>query len=488
MACGGNLCGRFAIRHRPAKKVTLTDQPAYQPPPNGWRTFLIVWGTQSVSVFGSAMTLFAMNIWLTQTLYPNPDQKPQLAAALAAINLAFAIPVVFGAPLAGAWVDRHDRKRTMIVADFLNGALSVLLAALVLTGSLQLWMLLTIVVLVAFLSAFHGAAFDTSYAMLVPAERLPRANGLMQTIWALSGILAPAVAAALIAVPALARNGTLTGPIGAALSGLSNGAALPILLDAVTFFLAAVTLIFLFIPSPQRFDLVGADGQVKQSVWADIRTGGLYIWHRRPLLWLLGTFAVANLASGPLGVVQPLVVKFNLAANWEALGFQYETALALLGTVTAIGGVVGGLFITAWGGLKARRVYGVIVPLIIAGVAQVGFGLSQWLYFSALMVFIFDFMTPIMNAHSQTIWQTQTPHELQGRVFAVRRLIAQFTWPMSAALAGWAAGRFDPGLVVAALGAVLVIFCVGQLFNPYLLNVENKAMLDEMAARAVGEA
>ncbi len=69
----------------------MSGQPSYQPPPNGWRTFLIVWGTQSVSVFGSALTIFTMNIWLTQTLYPLPEQKPQLAAALAALNLAFAL-------------------------------------------------------------------------------------------------------------------------------------------------------------------------------------------------------------------------------------------------------------------------------------------------------------------------------------------------------------------------------------------------------------
>ena len=212
------------------------ESTPYQPPPNGWRTFLIIWGTQSASVFGSAMTLFAMNIWLTQTLYPRPEQKPQLAAALAAINLAFAIPVVFGAPIAGAWVDRHDRKRTMMVADFCNGALSLVLAALVLSGSLQLWMLLVIVVLMAFLSVFHGAAFDTSYAMLVSEERLPRANGMMQTMWALAGILAPAIAATLIALPALARNGTLDRPAERSLGSLSNGAALPILVDAVTFF------------------------------------------------------------------------------------------------------------------------------------------------------------------------------------------------------------------------------------------------------------
>ncbi len=461
---------------------------AYQPPPNGWRTFLIVWVTQSISVFGSALTIFALNIWLTQTLYPLPGQKPQLAAALAALNLAFAIPLVFGAPIAGAWADRHDRKRTMMAMDFANGLLSLVVAFLVLTGALQLLPLLILVVLMAITGAFHGAAFDTSYAMIVPEDQLPRANGMMQTMWALSGILSPAVAAALIAVPALARKGVLVGPLGAALAGLSDGAALPMLIDAVTFFLAAATLIFLFVPSPKRADLVGTDGRMKKSLWADIREGALYIWHRRPLLWLLGTFTVANFVSGPLGVFQPLMVKFDLAANWTALGFQYETALALLGTVTAIGGVVGGLFVSAWGGLKTKRIYGVVVALIISGLAQIGFGLSPWLYLSAAMVFVVDGMIPIMNSHSQTIWQTQVPRELQGRVFSVRRLIAQFTWPLSAAIAGWAGGRFDPGAVVAVLGVVLVVFCIGQLFNPYLLRVEDKKMLDRLAAHAMGEA
>ncbi len=60
----------------------------YQPPPHGFRTFVVVWGTQSVSVFGSGLTFFALTIWLTQVLYPRPEQKPELAWALAAIELA----------------------------------------------------------------------------------------------------------------------------------------------------------------------------------------------------------------------------------------------------------------------------------------------------------------------------------------------------------------------------------------------------------------
>ena len=450
-------------------------------PPNGFRTFVIVWITQSISVFGSALTIFAINIWLTQTLYPLPEQKPQLALALSAVNLAFALPVVFGAPIAGAWADRHDRKHTMIVMDFISGLLSLALVALILTDNLSLWLLVILIVVFSIVSAFHSAAFDTSYVMIVPEAQLPRANGMMQTMWSLSGVLSPVIAASLIAIPALARQGKIPGGVGFALSRLSDGAALAIGLDAFTFFIASAVLLFLFIPSPKRTDLYEEGGRKKKSLWSDVKIGGLYIWQRKPLLWLLGTFAVANFVDGPMAVFEPLLVKFNFSADWIARGFSFETALAFLVTVGGVGGMVGGVLVSTWGGLKTRRVYGVLVPLILGGIVQVLLGLSSSLYFASAMVFIAYGMIPLMNSHSQTIWQTQTPPELQGRVFAVRRLIAQFTWPLSAALAGWAGGLFDPGMVVVVLGAILTVFCIIQLFNPYLLRVEDKAFLDELA-------
>jgi len=214
----------------------------YQPPPNGWHTFLIVWVTQSVSVFGSALTFFAVNIWLAQTLYPRPEQKPELAAALSAIALAFALPTVFGAPIAGAWADRHDRKRTMMAMDFANGLLSLLLAALVINNALQLPLLIVLVVVQALFSLFHQSAFDTSYAMIVPEDKLPRANGMMQTIWALSGIVSPAIAAALISVPALLRQSGVTGGV----AELRDGTPLVMGIDALTFFVASAVLAFIW--------------------------------------------------------------------------------------------------------------------------------------------------------------------------------------------------------------------------------------------------
>lgn len=454
---------------------------AYEPPANGFRTFLIIWVTQSISVFGSALTFFAITIWLTQSLYPNPAQKPELAAALSAISLSFALPTLFFAPIAGAWADRHDRKRTMMLCDALNGGLSLIFTGLLVTGNLQLWMVFLLTIGFALCGTFHGAAFDTSYAMLVPEKQLPRANGMMQTIWSLSGILSPALAATIIALPGLARQNQLFGGLNSALAGLHDGTPLATGIDAVTFFLASAVLIPLFVPSPQRTDMAGDGGAPKKSIWADIGEGARYIWRRRSMLWLLGTFTVANFTGGPLEVFMPLMVKFNLAADWQAAHSTFEQSLALLSSAAAVGGVIGGFFISSWGGLKRNRIYGVLIPMILSGFAEIAFGLSGMVLFSAAMALVFSGMTPILNSHSQSIWQTQTPRELQGRVFSVRRVIAQFTWPLSTALAGLAGGLFNPGDVIAVLGAILVIFCTLQLFNPYLRRVEDKAWLDAQA-------
>ena len=453
---------------------------AYEPPAHGFRTFVAMWASQSFSLIGSTLTLFAANIWLAQVLYARSEQKAALAFALAATSLAYALPAVFGAPLAGAWVDRHNRRRTMLVAGLVNGVLCLILAALLATGTLRLWMLLALLACYSGAESLHYAAFDTSYAMLVPERLLPRANGMMQTMQNFSFLFAPALAATLIALPSLARQGAVPGGIGAAIGRFADGTAFAIGLDGITFFATAIVLLFLTIPSPLP---VATVEQASSGLWADARGGFVYIWRRRPLLWLLGTFAVANLTGTPVIILLPLLVKFTLAADWLARGFSYESALALLSTALGVGGVVGGVVISTWGGLKSRRVYGVVVPMLLGGVAAVALGLSPLLYFSAAMLFIFSFTHPILNAHSQTLWQTQTPREMQGRVFAVRRLIAQCTLPLASGIAGVFGGVFGAGAVIVGCGAFIALFCFAQLFNPALLRVEDKAWLEQLAAR-----
>jgi MFS transporter, DHA3 family, macrolide efflux protein len=440
------------------------------PPSRGFRTFVVIWAAQSLSVIGSGMTGFALSVYLAQLLYPAPDQKAELALAFTGLNLGFTIPFVFGAPLAGAWADRHDRKRIMILTNAANGLLAILTFLLMFSGTLHVWMLVCITVLAASAGAFHHAAFDASYAMLVSDRLLPRANGMMQTTWSLSSIISPALAALIIALPTLLPRDIRTfAPIVA----LTNGTPLVIAVDAVTFLLCALVLLLVHVPSPARSDR-GASGRIEQSVWADMREGAHFIWQRPALLWLLAAFAVANMAGAPAGVIVPLLVKFNLAADWMARGHTFETALALLGISGGAGGLVGGLVVSTWGGLKRKRVYGVLVPMLLAGILQVVYGLSQLLLVSAVVASLGAATHPILNAHSQSIWQSQTPREMQGRVFSIRRLIAWTILPISTATGGALAALTDPGYVLAVLGLIWAVFIAAQLFNPYLLGIEGR--------------
>jgi MFS family permease len=179
-----------------------------------------------------------------------------------------------------------------------------------------------------------------------------------------------------------------------------------------------------------------------------------------------------------------LLVKFNLEPDWAARGYTFESALALLGVASGVGGLIGGLLVSTWGGLKHKRVYGVLVPMLVAGVLQVVYGLSPFVLISAAAASLGAAMHPILNAHSQSIWQSHTPRELQGRVFSIRRLIAWTILPISTAAGGALAGILDPGYVLASLGLIWAMFCVAQLFNPYLLRIENSAGSDAAGKQA----
>lgn len=452
----------------------------YTPPPNGFKTFVALWLSQAVSVFGTSLAFFCITVWLSQVLYPLPEQKAQLGLALSGVSLAWGLPSVFLAPIAGAWADRHDRRNTMLMAGMVSALASLLLAFLLMSGQLTRDILMLMMALLATAGVFHSASLDTSYAMLVPPEMLPRANGMMQTLWSLSSVLSPPTAAAVLALPGLARRGLIGGAAGAALAMLPNGAALAILITSITFFLAATVLVFLNIPSPRRRDL---DGKERASLGQDVLLGVRYLWRRRPFIWLLGTFAIVNFVYPVMNVLQPMLLKFRLEPDWSARGFGFETALAVLGTTSSAGGILGGVFISTWGGLKSKRVYGVIVPVALSMLAVCGFGLSRQLYVSAAFLFALASLMPIANAHSQTIWQIQTPREVQGRVFSVRRLVAQCTMPVGTAFGGWAGGMFEPThvlMVVAVLGGAFVLM---QFVNPVLLRVEDREWIESLAMK-----
>ena len=434
------------------------------PPENGWHTFLWLWGSQALSVIGSALSGFAISIYLVQTRFPLPEQRGELAAALSLTVLAFTLVTVFGAPLAGALADRWDRRRMMLVSNVLNAALLGLGVLMVSAITPPIWLLVGFTACEGVLAALHSAAFDTSYSVLVPRDRLPRANGMMQTLWSLSGLLSPVLATVLIGLPALAR--TAGGP--GWLSGWRDGVPLALLIDAASFLIAALVLWRLNIPTPPRRDAGGKRPGLRQ----DMTFGFRFVFARPALLNLLLTFTVFNFLTVGVSVLHPLLVKYTLAPDLQSHGWSAGTGLAALYTTFSLGGLLGGILISAWGGLKRQRVLGVLIPMMAAGVMHALSGVAGTLVLTCVALGVYGLMVPMISAHSLSIWQSQVPPELQGRVFSVRRVIAQCTTPLSVAAAGLIAAFAAPGAVLFWAGLGIVALCTVQLLNPILRRVD----------------
>ena len=426
------------------------------PPASGFRTFLNLWASQGVSQIGSAVSWFSLSVYLAVVLYPLPAQHASLALGLSLLGVSALLPAFLATPLAGVWADRHDRRRTMLTCDLLNGALTLLAAALMFRQALPLWGLLALSVGLAVLDAFHSASFETSYRLLVPEGQLARANGLMQSIGNLSQLLAPSLAALLIAG--------------------AGGVAVTLLADGLSFWLAAGVLWRLTIPQP---DSVRSAAQ--RPLRSDLGFGWRYILRRPPLLALLLTFAAVNFCVAPLQIFQPLLLKGPLAADLRGHGLSFQAGLALLTTLTAAAGLGGSLLVSAWGGVKRRRVYLLLGLMPVIGLAILVVGASAALWLTGLALVALFFVIPVMGAHSSAIWQAQVSPQLQGRVFSVRRIIAQISRPLSMALAGPLVVGLSLRGVLLTLGGALLVLVLAQLFNPSLRRVEDRAYLEALA-------
>jgi DHA3 family macrolide efflux protein-like MFS transporter len=121
-----------------------------------------------------------------------------------------------------------------------------------------------------------------------------------------------------------------------------------------------------------------------------------------------------------------------------------------------VGGVMGGLVMSIWGGPQ-RRIHGVLGGLILAYIGRAAMGLGQGVLVWSITGFLVLFFIAICNASNQAIWQSKTPADVQGRVFAARRVTGQLSFPLAALIAGPLSDRwFEPAM--AAGGKLAPIF------------------------------
>jgi len=388
------------------------------------RDFLIIWLGQVISLLGSGLTSFALGVWVYQ--------RTGSVTKFALIAFFTSLPALVLSPIAGALVDRWDRRRTMILSDCLAAMTSAILLVLLWDESrnlLALWHIYALMVVASFGNAFQVPAFDAATTLLVPKSQYGRASGLAQMGMAIAQIVSPFLAALML--QSLKMRGIL-------------------IFDFATFGVSVLTLLLVTIPKPEPIPEIAP----RRSLWQDSAVGWAYLRQRPGLLALLILFAFTNFNVGMLQALLPPLI----------LSFASATALGIVLSIAGIGMLVGTLVMGVWGGPR-RRIYGIFAGLVVEGMILFVGGWKPSVPLVGTAAFIYLFVAPIIIGCSQAIWQTKVPPALQGRVFSVRRMVAQSSLPAAYFLAGPLADQvFEPLLSPggALAGNVGLVIGVGQ--------------------------
>jgi DHA3 family macrolide efflux protein-like MFS transporter len=382
------------------------------------RDFVIVWSGQAVSAIGSGLTSFALGMWI----YLETG-----STTLFAINLlAVTVPSIILAPIMGVFIDRWDRRWIMLINDLGAALSSLAIFLLLIGGNLQVWHIYLATFFNAAFSAFQWTAYSAATTLLVPREQLGRAGGMTQIGDAASMLISPFVAGALFVT------------IG--LQGI-------IMIDFLTFGAAIITLLTVRIPRPEPVDEASTE---TLSFFRKALFGWDYLRQSRSLLGLLIYFAVVYFAVGIMeALLEPML-----------LDITDPKSVGLIFSIMGAGALAGTIIMSLWGGPK-RRALGILLTGIVQGVIMIGYGWSTSLVVITAAIFLFSLIDPIVNGSSQAFWQAKIAPGLQGRVFAMRRVISRLALTLAIAVAGPLADRlFNPlfmegGALANSLGQVI---------------------------------
>lgn len=401
--------------------------------------FFIIWTGQALSMLGSSLVQFALVWWLTSSTGS--------ATVLSTATLIALLPQIVISPFAGPLVDRLDRRRIMIVADFAVAFATGVLMLLFLYGKVQLWHVYTVMAARSFGQAFHSPAMISSTSLLVPDEHHTRISGLNQTLQGLISIVAPPTGAILIT--ALPMQGVLA-------------------IDLATALAAVVPLFFISIPSPARTQAVGKDSSLRSNYVTDLKEGLRYVFGWKGLSALILLAMMLNFLLAPAGSLMPLLVT-------KVFG-KGAMELAAIETTIGIGVILGGLALSAWGGFK-RKIVTSLLGVTGMGLGVLIVGLSPANMFTLLIAasFLTGVMQVLANGSLSAILMSAVRRDMQGRVFSLLSAGAAAMMPLSLMIAGPLSDRFGIRTWFIGGGIICIAVSLLSLGLKSLMEIETNA-------------
>jgi DHA3 family macrolide efflux protein-like MFS transporter len=395
----------------------------------------VIWAGQAFSILSTCAASFAAMWYITEST------ASVLTLALAGI--AVLLPVGLLSPLGGVIADRFSRKAVMLLSDGAAGAMSAILALIVVIGQVSIPLLLLLLAIRSAASAFHAPAITATMPLMVPERSLVRLNSLSQM---------------------LASASSIGGPVLGIFLYTTIGFEAVLLLDTLCAVLACGCLLFIAVPAIDR------TSAQSQSAWRDFVEGVSFLRRDRGLLGLVALSVLAMLLFTPLGPLFPL-----MTYDWFS-GDGYQASL--VEAVWGVGMIVGSVALFAWGGGR-RLVRLILISGFAVGLAIVGCGLlppSGFVWFVVLggviAISVSLFSGPVLP-----IMQKRIPEEKLGRVTSLFITLSTLTGPLGLLVAGFGAQQLGLTRWFIVAGALLCLAMIGVSFSKAIRSLDESTSI-----------
>ena len=377
------------------------------------RDFVLLWVGQLVSETGDRVYSLALMWWALITTGS--------ALKMGTVMAFWAIPFVVLGPVAGAYVDRHNRKGIIVGMDVARGIIVVIVATLAFMNRLLLWHVYLAISFESIGTAFFMPAVTATIPNIVSKENLTKANSLSQLVRSVVGVAGPALGGLLIAIV---------------------GIPAVFLINGISYLLSASSETFIRVPPLTR------KIENQKHIIRETYDGFRFIRSDSMLFGLVSVSCILNFFAAPIIVLIPVLVKQILHLGVKHVGFL-EAAMSL-----GIAGIA--VILAAVPEIRQKHrpiIWGVFFDGVF--IALSGIILKfQWI----LVFFIlFGIFNGLCNINARTLLQNIVPDERRGRVFGALTTINMGLNPVGYMLAGFLADILTVPVVFVIAGLILAI-------------------------------
>jgi DHA3 family macrolide efflux protein-like MFS transporter len=404
-----------------------------------WRKpFFTMFFGQVFSIFGSNIVQFAITVYLAL--------RTNSAIILTLAMLAGYLPQVVLGPIIGAFVDRSNRKTTMMLADMFVAMASAVLMVAFFLGEPPFYFIFVILMLRSLGQGFHEPALLASIPMIVGKDQLTRVGGYRQAVDSLAIILAPSISALLLSIMPIAYI---------------------MIVDIAGALIANTILLFwVKIPNPPAAAAPQRKAGFFKELASDVLFGVRELAKTKGLVILALALACATFIYVPISTLFILLV----TQNFNGGKLEIATVQAAFG----IGMLLGSLLLGQFGKLK-RRVLFMCLTLIVMGIILLA---ASWLPPSLFILLVAlagieGLLFPIMSSPIFAMLQTLIRPSVLGRVTALVKSVITLATPLGLLLAGPISELLGVGMWFKISGLFIVVLGVVCISFPSIKKLDD---------------